>query len=163
MLLFAKEISCSANTALPSITSHQDSQESCCFCAFGRGAGEQDSFNSRRPCSMQPRCSQRLLCLCCALLPLCANWLSTKPKSRAKRPLYMNRSMRASREGVISIGIRQCAWKAICWEAATCLASLGCSLPFATLLISLLDGVQPTASRWPPLHSSIKPPSFLIL
>lgn len=38
---------------------------------------------------------------------------------RKKILLYMNRSRSASREGIISAGIRQRARKAICWEAAT--------------------------------------------
>lgn len=110
---------------------------------------------------MQPRCSWRLLCLCSGCVPV--DWLSKPQIQCKKRLLYMNRRVSSSREGVISAGIRQCAWKAICWEAAMCPASRGCSLLFATVLISLLDWFQTTASHWPPLHSSVKTPSFLVL
>lgn len=77
--------------------------------------------------------------------------------------MHFNRSMSSSREVIPSAGIRQCAWKDICWEGATCVASKGCSLLFATVLISLLDWFQTTASHWLPLHSSIKAPSFPVL
>lgn len=101
-----------------------------------------------------------------AALQLCPRSGLTLHKAqirRKKKLLCINRSVSSSREGVTSAGIRQCARKAICWEGAMRPTSRGCSLLFATLLLSSLDRFQTTASHWPPLHSSSKTPSLPVL
>lgn len=130
----------------------QDSHESCTFRALGKEGGEWDPLNTRRSCSVHEEALPKTDA---------KQWPPTMLKSSAKkkRLLSMNRSRSAFREeGIISAGIRQRAWKAICWEAATCLASPQCSLPFATVLISVLACFQTTASCWPLLHCSNKAP-----
>lgn len=103
-----------------------------------------------------------LLCLCSGCVPV--DRLSTKHKSSTKRGYCTWTGAWAHPEKVLfllelgnvhgkpSAGKEQRAWPR---EDAPLL--------FATVLISLLDWFQKTALHWPPLHSSIKPPLFLVL
>lgn len=99
-----------------------------------------------------------------AALPLlweCARGL-TLHKARIqckKRLLYVDRSLSSSREGVISAGIRHCAWKAICWEGATG----GCSLLLAAALISagLVSDNCLALVTTPQQHQNLTVPSSL--
>lgn len=83
---------------------------------------------------------------------------SAKRKSSAKRLLYMNGSVSSSGEGVISAGMRQCAWKAI-WARATCLDGPSClplvSSPCWTGFRQLPRiGCHSTAPQTPIVYSS---------
>lgn len=108
----------------PYMTSQQDSHQSCIFQMRSWGIGciwhQENLLNAA---TLQLDAALPLLWLCASGLTLHKAQIQHK-----KRMLYMNGSMSSSR-GVISAGIRQCAWKAICWEGATCLASRGCSPP----------------------------------
>lgn len=95
------------------------------------------------------------------LLQVCASAL---PPHKAQiqheeRLLYTSRSMSSSREGVTSAGIRNGAWKAICWEGAR--SWLGEDAPFSLPLLSAqLGGFQASAWYWLLLCRSINTPSL---
>lgn len=138
-------------------TSQQDSHHSCT--SQMRSCWEWDAFDTRRTCSVQPHWSQRLLCLFSRCVPV--PWLSTKHQSSTMRLLYTSRNMSSSREGVTSAGIRNGAWKAICWEGARAWPCEDAPSSLS-LLSSLLGWFQATASNWLLLYRSTKTPPLPI-